>query len=758
MTYTRTILLLSAALLLMPGCSLAPQQREARFVAQGKQLLAKKDYKRAALWFRGAIQAMPSDAEPYYQLGLTYLAAGDRPSAISALTKATELNPKHAGAELRLADLWALRGNSSLIADAHKRAQAVVSAFPGNVDALNTLALTELRLGKPEEAMMHLEQALARAPGGLASSALVMRAKLSKGDVKGAEDALLACVRQSPQSADAALVLGRFYLVVHKPSEAEQQFRRAIQIDPHDGRAWMDLGMSLFHGGHNDQAGEVFQRLASLPGKIYKPVYAIFLLETGRRDAAIQEFERLAKEDPNDRTARTRLVKMYLVAGRSREAEKLLAAAIAKNPQDADARLQRSELALEAARYQDAQNDLNQVLRYYPEAAEPHVILARLYAARGQALSQRQELNEAVRLNPDLLPVRLDLARLLVASKAAPTALEILDEAPEPQKHAVTYLVERNWGLLAAGRQDEARQGVAEGLAAVRDPDLLLQDAALKMGDKNYAAARASLEEVLRKKPAEVRALGALVRLYNLENRPAAAVRMVQDHAARHRDSAPIQDFAGEMLLADAKPAEARAAFLAAKAADPAFRPADLALARMDVSEGKAGLARQRLAALLSTHRPDPELWTYMGWLENTDKHYPQAEDYFRKVLDADPRNIVALNNLAYLLASHTGQIDEALRYAQQVKELAPDNKGVDDTIGWVYYHKGLYDSAVKYLESAATGDAEPIVRYHLAMAYLKTGDQRGPAILQEALKKAPDLPEAQMARQLLAQVSAKTN
>ncbi len=74
----------------------------------------------------------------------------------------------------------------------------------------------------------------------------------------------------------------------------------------------------------------------------------------------------------------------------------------------------------------------------------------------------------------------------------------------------------------------------------------------------------------------------------------------------------------------------------------------------------------------------------------------------------------------------------------------------MDDTIGWIMYRKGLYRSAVGYLEIAAKGQADPVIRYHLGMAYLKLGDKRGEATLRAAMKSAPDLPEAKMAEQLL--------
>ncbi len=720
-------------------------------MALGAKMLSRKDYARASLEFRNAIQAMPEDAEPYYQLGLAQLAAGNQAMAVSCFRRAAGIDPKHAGAQLKLAELLSGARDPSAIEEAQGHARAAAAALPGSVDALNTLALTELRLGQPDDAATHLARALDLLPGGLESSALLMRARLARGDMPGAEETLMQCYRKSPQSAEVALVMGRFYLVTRRYPEAEAQFRRAVRIDPGYGKAWMDLGMLLFHGGRQNDAGPVFRHAASLPGKTYRPVYALYLLETGQQGPAIAELERLAREDPADRTARTRLVKMYLLAGRRADAEKLLAAAIAKNPKDADALLERGELSIDAGNYEAAQSDLNLVLRYRPETAEAHVVLARLSAAQGRVLNQRQELGEALRLNANLLAVRLELAHLLLASKASQAALELLDQAPEPQKHALPVMVESNWALLDLGRRDEARHGVAEGLRTARTPDLLLQDALLKMDGRDYAAARASLDSVLRRNPEDLRALDALVRLYGLRSRHPEGVRAVREHAARYPRSAAIQNYLGDLLAADGQPAGARAAFAAALSADPNFRAAQLSLARLDVAEGRLDAARGTLTALLAAHPHDPELWLYMGWLENARKNYPRALAYFRKVVDADPSNVTALNNLAYLLASQTGQFDEALKYAQQVKEMAPDNQGVDDTIGWIMYRKGLYRAAVEYLEKAAQGGDDPVIGYHLGMAYLKTGDSRGEPVLRAALKKAPGLPEARMAEQLLA-------
>jgi cytochrome c-type biogenesis protein CcmH/NrfG len=166
-----------AAALLSAGCSVSPKHRETRLIELGKRMLEQKDYVRASLRFRSATQVVPSDPEPYYQLGLTQLAASNRDQAIASFRKATSLDPKHAAAQLKLASVLSLTSDPAAVQDARRRAWALASAFPDNVDALNTLALTDLRLGHPEAALSYIAQVLAKLPGDLESSAGWLTAK-----------------------------------------------------------------------------------------------------------------------------------------------------------------------------------------------------------------------------------------------------------------------------------------------------------------------------------------------------------------------------------------------------------------------------------------------------------------------------------------------------------------------------------------------------------------------------------------------------
>ena len=84
---------------------------------------------------------------------------------------------------------------------------------------------------------------------------------------------------------------------------------------------------------------------------------------------------------------------------------------------------------------------------------------------------------------------------------------------------------------------------------------------------------------------------------------------------------------------------------------------------------------------------------------------------------------------------------DEALKFAQQAVEIAPEDASTQDTLGWVYYRKGLYRNAVDHLKLAAAKEPTARRQFHLAMSYLKAGDRdRGQQMLATALKQEPNL------------------
>ena len=120
--------------------------------------------------------------------------------------------------------------------DAEKRLNDLLEGTSPNTDVLSALAFTELKLGKPQNAVGTLEQALAQAPQELLPAVLLARAKLTLKDPKGAEAALQKAVADAPKSAAARRVLGEFFVGQNRPQEAEAAFRQTLALSPMESR------------------------------------------------------------------------------------------------------------------------------------------------------------------------------------------------------------------------------------------------------------------------------------------------------------------------------------------------------------------------------------------------------------------------------------------------------------------------------------------------------------------------------------------
>jgi tetratricopeptide (TPR) repeat protein len=750
------------AALVFAGCALSPQAKEARFLEAGKKALARKEFSRAVIQFKNAIRMKKDDAEPYYQLGLAYTGNGEPRSAFGAFSKAAELDPKRTDVQVRMAALLITSQDASLIDKAEDRLDSVLKSSPEDVDALNVLGVAEWELGRPGEAEQHFQRVLRKFPNQLQANLNLSLLRISQKDFRGAEEILKKVASQQPPVVDGILALAQLYTITNRVPEAEQQYRRVIQLEPANSMALYDLGILLWRAGRADQAESVFRKLSDLPGQSYKPVHALFLFSTGKIQPAIEEFEKLAKADPGNRSARTLLVQAYWRARRPLDAERVLSQALRSNPKDVDALIQRIAIDLSIGDLARTQNDLSQVLRMKPESAEAHFLMARLHRMRGAVLQQRAELTEAVRLKGDFLQARLELTRVLIGSQAPRAALDVINNAPElkPQSssglRALPAIIERNWALLALGDVPELQKGIAAGLALARDPELLLQGGILKLNERNIPGARALIDEGLSSRPEDPRLLETLVLSYRLQKQPNGVLPALRAHAAKHPQSAVVQTFLGNWLLALGDRAQARAAFTTAHNAVPAYVPAVNALASLEAAEGRFDGARKLVLAAQSSRREASSLTLMMADIEAMAGNDSKALELFGKVLDANPNNVRALNNIAFLLSDRANKPDEALKYAQKAKELSPENPEIEDTLGWVLYRKGLYDLALKHLEAATANGSTPQRDYHLAMTCFKLGNQkRGTEVLSAALRANPNLPEAKLALDLQAQTKA---
>jgi predicted Zn-dependent protease len=138
---------LGLVVLLATACNVTPLQREARHMAKGRRYFDAKQFKKASIEFKVASQNMPRDAEPIYQLGLTYRAAGAAKAALEQFQKAAALDTGHEGARYQVALFQAVTNNPDLILLALPVLNSYAAAHPNETECVDALAVVEAKLG-----------------------------------------------------------------------------------------------------------------------------------------------------------------------------------------------------------------------------------------------------------------------------------------------------------------------------------------------------------------------------------------------------------------------------------------------------------------------------------------------------------------------------------------------------------------------------------------------------------------------------------
>ena len=154
-----------------------------------------------------------------------------------------------------------------------------------------------------------------------------------------------------------------------------------------------------------------------------------------------------------------------------------------------------------------------------------------------------------------------------------------------------------------------------------------------------------------------------------------------------------------------------------------------------------------------------PDNVTVLSTLALTLDHagrWSEARQAYEATLKLDANNGIGLNNLAFLIAEHNGDLDDALTKAQKAKQLLPNTYEVADTLGWIYLKKNLSDNAIEiFKDLVSKAPNQSTFRFHLGMALYQKGDKpKAIKELNEALKYNPAKDERDKIQQLLTRLT----
>jgi cellulose synthase operon protein C len=350
--------------------------------------------------------------------------------------------------------------------------------------------------------------------------------------------------------------------------------------------------------------------------------------------------------------------------------------------------------------------------------------VAQLYRAAGDRASGRKALQLLLNRKPEELAADPQYALYLT------TALEELVEDANFQSAAafagkLSQMRANDFRSLAAIARYEAKAGRPERALAVAEDYARLADA--NGGD--YLARAAQVAELL----------DELSRFPNV--RGTQAGRAIST-AAAERFSALIPNrpeavvgLAG-VLAADGRAAEAIARVeRAPKLSSRLKATAAVTIARgADLSPTEAAQLLKWIDAGLADEPSAPDLLMHRGEFLARRGDLPTASAAFEQVLAKDARNVVALNNLAWLLSSNPATAEKALELVARATRESGMTGELLDTRARVQITLKQYDKAERDLADAISYDPTPLRWFHVAL--LRLGQEK-PAEASKAFAEA---------------------
>jgi tetratricopeptide (TPR) repeat protein len=616
------------------------------------------------------------------------------PPAPSSATKAKTPDRAAAYYHFALAHMYeeqvATYGRSELANKAIEEYRLAIDADPGSAYLTSGLAELYAKTGRIRDAVIEAQDIIKKNPNNLEARRLLGRIYLrSLGDMQsgsGSESVLKLAIEQyeqivrlQPDSMDDHLLLGRLYRLNNDLQKAESEFKIAVKLQPDSEEAITTLAYLYNELGDTSRAAQV---LSSVPGaersaKLYSALGYTYEQQKQYKEA-IEAYRHAIELDRDNLDAIRGLAQNLLNDGQADAALEQYKVIADANPEDAQTYVRIGEIYRKQGKFDLALDSLKKAETMVPDSLEAPYDIAAIYQAQGR-------YDEAI-------PIMTELLKKSEKAEGKYSNGERSNRAVFLERLGTIY---RDQGNSQAANET-FRQIIALG------------------GDDNIERGYQQIIDTWREAKEWQKALDAAKEA--VQKLPSPQLKMVL--AGQQADMGDPDKAIKDVLALLKSTGDA-----SSKSDD---REVYIRLAEMYTRLRRFGDAEQALdkAEELSVKSDDKrDVWFLRGATFEREKHYPEAEEQFQKVLASDPENASALNYLGYMLADQNTKLEEALGYVKRAVDLDPTNGAYLDSLGWAYFRLGKYELAEDNLLKASQKiNTDPTVHDHLGDLYQKTG------------------------------------
>ena len=520
------------------------------------------------------------------------------------------------------------------------------------------------------------------------------------------------------------------------------------------------------------------------------------LLDAGQMGDAEQAIARYLEQYEEDLAVLVVRARLNLALERRDAARADLTKILEQNPQNVWALLARAWLAMQRARYNEAREDLmqakplvalgsrwdpwlRQLLIQYHEAVGEYDLAITEARARLEALTKADARSEQVQQVVGQLGGLLRRTNQL--DKAQQLVSEYMERYPDDLRWPMRLGQVMEWLAEAAKADNRTGDAARDYTAAAGYYQRAVEKAGADQMVYAVQAMAARIEVLIKagqprdainyfrslpiKNPAPVLRLAVATAYWELNERDAAQAQWQQALLDAASTSTSLVGLISEGLRDTLLPGDAEVLLRAVVQRAPADSVAALRL-RIALADhlgwviiqgatpDKEATGREALSllnsvlAVLAPTAPERRAALLArARLQEIGKHYDEAIASYQEVLELDSEDLLALNNLAYLLVMaedpNVRRPQAALEYAQRLDRVATENPNTAsmlDTVAWVYYEyamgagrgynlseeerRAFLDRAAATLEHALTvsGRDSALACEHLGQVYSAQG------------------------------------
>lgn len=635
------------------------------------------------------------------------------------------------------------RGDRERAAAAYQRA---IDLGDQRVAVYERLLAVLYELGRFREAGDYLDQIENFVPLSSTLSTVALSIAVQQDEKQRALDVARRSVERRPNDLMARVWYGQVLASDGRAEEAEPVLQEAVKMAPQDLRGWNALFNFYLRGKRTDKARETMDQMmaqAAIPDNQRSFVLAQAYEALGDDQQAEAAYRAAIDESPDSTAIRMRLVSFYTAAARegnrenqakaievlrqvvqrdrgNQRARQMLAALQASQggeanwsaaiellgdaAGDAAAITDRRLQGLLLYRRDGAEN-LAQARKIFEELIESpqaevsdRLLLAKILEREGDldgAQSHYARLAGRTPPNRQLLALYADFLLRKPDLQQAEIALQQLDKLAVEGFDA--ELLQLRARLLKAQGREAEIAGVVEPLAEkqlasladdnVADKSQLMANVARVYSEVGlYQAAESWCRRRMAIDPQQFAALAICLAQ---QDRMGEAIDVCVEAAAKYPDSPiPAVVVAGVLVAGKATPEDAQRVEPVLKAAESRY--ADNPNVLFEISNAR--FVQDRL---------------------------PESIQLLEKVVQLDPKHVVALNNLATMMSEQPELRQKAIEYIDRAIDIVGERPDLFDTKGTIYVYGNQPEKAVELLEFAVSSPSrDPRYQFHLAAAY----------------------------------------